>query len=91
MRNLHLSEMDQFSFEEPADLFVGSHHPRSRNPVKYLRFKSGAEAIRHAVEMQSEQQLAGTYVEVGDIRVGVDEIRALYESSRYPLPRPLQR
>ena len=82
--------MEDFNFEAPADLFVGSRHIRSRKAVKYLRFKSGAEAIRHAVEIQSPDELAGTFVQVDDVRIGAVEIRALYESQHYPLPRGLQ-
>ncbi len=81
--------IEKFDFSgAPADLYL---HPRkkgwSHGQVRHLRFPSGAEAVQHAIEVQSALELASTFVEVDDIRVGALDIRALYESDRYPLER----
>ena len=79
--------MENFKFEEPADVFVGGGRLSKRYPMAYRRFATGAEAIRYAVELQSEEKLAATVVEMEEARFGAAEIRTLYESAGYPLPR----
>lgn len=79
--------MIHFSFEEPAELFAGGGIRKSRIPMFYRRFANGAEAIRYAIEQQSAQTLAMTVVEVEDVRFDATDIRSLYFSDAYPLPR----
>jgi hypothetical protein len=55
--------------------------------MTFHRFPSGAEAIRHAMEVLSPDMLGGTVMESGDKRFGAADICGLYESSEYPLPR----
>jgi len=79
--------MENFNYDEPADLFVGGGRLSKRYPMAYRRFATGAEAVRFAMERQGSDKLSGTVVEVDETRFGGDEIRSLYESADYPLPR----
>ena len=79
--------MEHFDFHEPADVFIGGGRLGKRSWVAHRRFPSGAEAIRFAIELQSADKLAATVVEVEEVRLGAAEIRSLYESADYPLPR----
>ena len=79
--------MEHFNFKQPADLFVGGGRLNRRSPMVYRRFSSAAEAIRYAIELQSADKLATTVVEAEDARFGAAEIRSLYDSADYPLPR----
>lgn len=82
--------MEHFNFERPADVFVGNKGLRRRGPVKYLRFSSGAEAIRYAIETVSRDLLSATAIETDDGRFSGSAIRALYDQADYPFPRRLQ-
>jgi len=55
--------------------------------MTYHRFSTGAEAVRYAMEVLPAEVLFGTVMEVCDSRFGAAEIRRLYESPAYPLPR----
>jgi len=50
--------MNQFQFDAPAELFVGSSRGHSRRAMQYRRFDTGAEAIRYAVENLPPELLA---------------------------------
>jgi Arc/MetJ-type ribon-helix-helix transcriptional regulator len=78
--------MTKFDFNAPAELFP-SRNRRVTSRVKYRRFDKAAEAIRFAIEDMPEQLLLGATIQVGDERLGHREIRALYESDRFPLKR----
>jgi len=53
-----------------------------------LRFmNSSAEAVRFVVEELPAAVLPGAYLLVAETRFGVEEIRHLYHSAGYPLPR----
>jgi hypothetical protein len=58
-----------------------------RAPLGYRRFARAADAIRFAIEDLPSQFLTGTYLEVDEVRYQHSEIRGLYESADYPLPR----
>ena len=79
--------MEHFNFNRPADVFVGGGRLGKRSRMAYRRFSSGAEAIRFASELQSADRLTATVVEVDEVRFGAAEIRNLYASADYPLPR----
>jgi hypothetical protein len=79
--------MEYFHYDAPAEVFVGRGRHGQRNKMSYQRFSTGAEAIRHVIEVQHADMLAGTVVEVDEVRFGADDIRDLYESLDYPLPR----
>jgi len=78
--------METFDYSEPAEVFVGSSRFGKRS-LAYRRFSSGAEAVRFAIEQQSADKLVATVVEADDLRFVAEEIRALYDSAAYPLPR----
>ncbi len=79
--------METFDYSEPAEVFVGSSRFGKRSSMAYRRFSSGAEAVRFAIEQQSADKLVATVVEADDLRFVAEEIRALYDSAAYPLPR----
>ena len=83
----HMNQMEQFNYNEPADVFVGGNRFSKRNAMAYRRFPTGAEAIRFAIELQSADKLVATVVEIDEVRFGAAEIRSLYDSVDYPLPR----
>ena len=78
--------MNPINYEAPAELFP-SRNRKVASKVKYRRFDRAAEAIRFAIEELPEALLLGAYIEVNETRLGHKEIRALYESERYPLKK----
>ena len=78
--------MENFDFNAPAELFP-SRNRKVVSRVKYRRFPKAAEAIRFAVEELPEPLLLGATIQIGDERFGHQQIRALYDSERYPLKR----
>jgi len=81
--------MDMFDYGAPAELFP-SRNRKVANKVKYRRFDKAAEAIRFAVEELPEPQLLGAYIQIDEERLGHQQIRALYESERYPLKKRVE-
>jgi len=81
--------MSNFNYSAPAELF-GSPG-RQRRSVTYRRFASGAEAIRFAVEGISAALLSGVTLQSEDDRFDHRAIRALYDSTKYPLARRPER
>jgi len=86
MREQARKDVSRFDFTAPAELFP-SRSKKGRGRVTYKRFETGAEAVRFAVEGMSEPALLGAYLESDEMRFGKVEIRALYDSAAYPLPR----
>jgi len=78
--------MDKFDYSAPAELFP-SRNRKVANKIKYRRFDKAADAIRFAVEELPEPQLLGAYIQIDEQRLGHKDIRALYESERYPLKK----
>jgi hypothetical protein len=76
-----------FDYKAAAELFP-SRSKKGRGHVTYKRFDTAAEALRFAVEELGPQALLGAHLEVDEARFGSEEIRQLYESPAYPLPRP---
>lgn len=78
--------MQKFDYGAPAELFP-SRNRKVVNKIKYRRFDRAAEAIRFAIEELPEPLLLGAYIEIEEERLGHKDIRALYESERYPLKK----
>ena len=77
----------KFNYSAPAELFISKPRVGSRTRIKYRRFATAAEAIRHAVEDFPAVRTLGAWLQVGDDRFDSDEIRRLYDRSDYPLRR----
>lgn len=82
----YIDAMQNFDFNAPAELFP-SRNRKVVSKVKYRRFDKAAEAIRFAVEDMPEPLLLGATIQIGDERLGHQQIRALYDSEAFPLKR----
>jgi len=76
-----------FDYTALAELYPARSWKRSAGHVTYKRFEIAAEAIRFAIEELPSEFLLGTCLEVEEVRFNGHEIRSLYESGDYPLPR----
>ena len=77
-----------FDFSVPAELFSGARGFRGRDgSLRYQRFDSAAQAIRHVVEQLPQSERGGTVLEVGEERYDNAFIGMLYVSAAYPLAR----
>ena len=83
----HICSMENFDYNEPADVFVASRRLSKRYPMAYHRFQTGAEAIRFVIEVLGADKLLATVVEGSKVRLAGAEIRSLYDSADYPLSR----
>ena len=83
------SEPRPFDYGIPAELFMGKRKGGPRQPLKYRRFATSAEAIRFAVEELPAVRALGAWMQVGDERFDGDDIQRLYESDDFPLQRRL--
>jgi hypothetical protein len=76
-----------FDYSAQAELYPTRSYKRRPGCVAYKRFDTGAEAVRFAMEELPPEFLLGTYLEVEEERFNGKQIRLLYESKDYPLPR----
>jgi hypothetical protein len=86
--------LDGFDYDATAELFLGrgrAAKSRSKSSPKYKRFDTAAEAVRFVIESLPVAVLSGAYLLVDETRLGVEEIRFLYESASYPLPRAIEK
>ena len=79
-------DLNAFDYGASAELFMSRSRAAKRRP-KYKRFDTAAEAVRFVVEELPAAVLPGAYLLVAEARFGVEEIRHLYQSAGYPLPR----
>ena len=61
-------------------------HQRLQGPDT-IRFDTVAEAIKFAVESRDQYRLKGAYLTTEDGTLTLDEMRAIYERTDFPLPR----
>ena len=80
-------EIVMFDYGSPTELFSAKSKSGRRQRIGYRRFATAAEAIRFAVEDFPAIRALNAWMQVGDERFDNDEIRRLYESNDYPLPR----
>ena len=78
--------MPSIDFSSPAD-FYPARSFGGRPSLRYRRFDSFAEAIRHAVEVVPPSALMGTVIECDEQRFQGEAIHTLYQSEDYPLSR----
>jgi hypothetical protein len=78
--------MVKFDYSAPAELFP-SRNRKIKQMVKYRRFDRAADAIQYAMEVLPAPLLLGAFIEIGETRLGHQDIRALYESEYYPLKK----
>jgi hypothetical protein len=76
-----------FDYGAAAELFPGRHKTRIDRSRDVQEIRRSGEAIRYAVEVLPASSLLGAFLEVNEERFGSNEIRRLYESVEYPLPR----
>jgi hypothetical protein len=79
-----------FDYTAAAELFLARTKSTARRP-KYKRFDTAAEGVRFVVEDLPAAVCPGAYLLVDEARFGVEEIRDLYESAGYPLPRGIEK
>jgi hypothetical protein len=79
--------MTTFDYTALAELYPARSWKGGAGRVTYKRFEAAAEALRFAIEELPPQFLLGTYLEVDEARFDGRQIRKLYESEDYPLPR----
>ena len=76
-----------FDYTALAELYPTRSYKHRAGSIKYKRFEVAAEAVRFAMEELPPEFLLGTYLEVEEERFNSQQIRLLYESNDYPLPR----
>ncbi|MES0403750.1 MAG: hypothetical protein ABUJ93_09635 [Hyphomicrobium sp.] len=79
--------MEVFAYDSPAEIFSSDGRVTRKRAVTNRRFARSAEAIRFAIEQLPQPMQPGTVMEVDGDRIQITQIRALYDSQRYPLSR----
>ena len=79
--------MDKFEYDAPADLYWSDRQGPRKRPVMYRGFARSAEAICFAIEQLPPSAQPSAIMEMGDDRIAFAQIRALYDSERYPMIR----
>jgi hypothetical protein len=87
MSSTDITNSEAFDYGASAELFSSRSSNGRRQPLDYRRFTSAAEALRFAVEELPSRFFVGAYLQVEESRYQGAEIRRLYASSHYPLPR----
>jgi hypothetical protein len=70
---------------------MGKRKGGPRQPLRYRRFSTAAEAIRFVVEELPAVRALGAWMQVGDERFDGDDIQRLYERDDFPLQRRLSK
>ena len=87
MTNVASNSPAAFDYGAEAELFPTRRWKSARRSFAYRRFGNAAEAVRFAIEELPPELLSGAYLEVDEARFDGGEIRKLYDSIEYPLPR----
>lgn len=85
------NRLRNFDYQRPGELYSRRNLATKPSGLAYRRFDTAAEAIRFAMEVLPSAALGGCIMESDGKRLGVQEVRALYLSGRYPLRRNEQR
>lgn len=75
-----------FDYALSAELYP-SRIRKTGRPLSYRRFDTAAEAIRFIVEEAPAESMLGACLEVDEKRLSLQDVKNLYESESYPLPR----
>lgn len=76
-----------FNYSAEAEMFFTRSGYARGQPVEYKRFRQAADAVRFAIENVRPERLRAACLEVDETRYDHVQIRRLYDSSDYPLPR----
>jgi hypothetical protein len=79
--------MVTFDYGIEAELFPALSRKYRRQSLGYRRFVRAADAVRFAIEELPPELLLGAFLEVDGERYGGEQIRRLYDSNDFPLPR----
>lgn len=78
--------MENFDYSASAELYPSRRYAKTQQ-ARYRRVSSAADAIRYVIEEMPGNQLAGTFLEVNDLRLEGNALRSLYDAPNYPLER----
>lgn len=81
------TDMSAFDYGAEAELFSARSPKFRQKALGYRRFARAADAIRFAIEELPPEFLRGSSLEVNEETYEGLEIRRLYESVDFPLPR----
>ena len=70
-----------FDYGIPAELFMGKRQGGARQPLRFRRFATAAEAIRFAIEELPAVRALGAWMKGGDQRLDGDDFLRIYESN----------
>lgn len=87
LEHTYMFYMEQFDYSEPAEIFAGRFRRARAGAMIYRRFDTAAAAIQFAMEEIPAELASGTFLEVGDQRLGHAQIKTLYEDAAFPLCR----
>ena len=85
----YTADAELFDSGSPAESSSGKGRRFRRQPLGYRRFARAADAIRFAIEEMAPQLLRSACLQVEEERFDSQGIRRLYESTDYPLDRPV--
>ena len=80
-------QMEHFDFDAPAEVFIIVRVAGGSRRMTFLKFPSGAGAVKHVVEELDDHAQRGSIVEIEEARFDFAAVAQLYESPRYPLQR----
>ena len=78
--------MTRFNYDIPGELYSRKDKGKGRG-IEFRRFPTVAEAIRFAVEELPPLALRDCKIEVAGERLGSNDVRKLYDSNLFPLPK----